>query len=379
MMSSRKKSRGLIGVLLIFLLITGFAVIVGYFLMMRSVQAEFGQPSPNLSLTQRVIFPVELFINRNALTKPNSLLGAEQKFVISEGESVSMICYRLEGEGLLPDAELMRMYLIYSGLDRALKSGQFSLSSQMSPVQIAAALLDATPKDAIITILPGWRIEEVAANVAASGMPVREEQFLAAAQAPTQEHLALLQVTEVNTLEGFLYPGTYVLPRASSLDDLLVMILTEFSGHVDASLMDGFERQGLSLVEAVILASIVEREAVVSEEKPLIASVFFNRLKAGMRLETDPTVQYALGFDEVTNSWWKSPLYLNDLNIDSPYNTYLHNGLPPGPISNPDLDALRSVAFPATTPYYYFRADCDGSGRHNFAITFEEHLNNSCE
>ena len=317
-MSSRKKGRGLIGVLFAFLLITGFAVIVGYFLMMHSVQAEFGQPSPNLSFTQRVIFPVELFINRNALTKPHSLLGAEQKFVISEGESVSMICYRLEGEGLLPDAELMRMYLIYSGIDRALKSGQFSLSSQMSPVQIAAALLDATPKDAIITILPGWRIEEVAANVAASGLSVSGEQFLAAAQAPTQEYLALLQVTDVSTLEGFLYPGTYVLPRVSSLDDLLVMILTEFSGNVDTSLMDGFERQGLTLVEAVILASIIEREAVVTEEKPLIASVFFNRLEAGMRLETDPTVQYALGFDEATNSWWKSPLYLNDLNIDSP-------------------------------------------------------------
>ncbi len=379
MMSSRKKSRGLIGVLFTFLLITGFAVIVGCLLMMRAVQAEFGQPSPNLSLTQRVIFPVELFINRNALTKPHSLLGAEQKFVISEGESVSMICLRLEGEGLISDAELLRMYLIYSGLDRALKSGQFSLSPQMSPVQIAAALLDATPKDAIITILPGWRIEEVAANVAASGLSVSVEQFLAAVQAPTQEHLALLQLTGVNTLEGFLYPGTYVLPRESSLDDLLVMILTEFSGHVDASFKDGFERQGLTLVEAVILASIIEREAVVSEEKPLIASVFFNRLEAGMRLETDPTVQYALGFDEETHSWWKSPLYLNDLKVDSPYNTYLYYGLPPGPISNPDLDALRGVAFPATTPYYYFRAACDGSGRHNFAITFEEHLNNSCE
>lgn len=378
-MSGHRKGRRIFSSIILFLLITGLVLIAGYFFIVHRVQVEFGSPAGGLSSLQRIIIPIELFVNRRALTEPQSTLREEYKFSIEEGESVAMICIRLERERLIPNAEVMRMYLIYTGLDRALKSGEFSLSTQMSPVQIADALLKTVPKDAVISILPGWRIEEVAANVAASGLSVSGEQFLAAAQAPTQEYLALLQVTDVSTLEGFLYPGTYVLPRVSSLDDLLVMILTEFSGNVDTSLMDGFERQGLTLVEAVILASIIEREAVVTEEKPLIASVFFNRLEAGMRLETDPTVQYALGFDEATNSWWKSPLYLNDLNIDSPYNTYLHNGLPPGPISNPDLDALRSVAFPATTPYYYFRADCDGSGRHNFAITFEEHLNNSCE
>jgi UPF0755 protein len=135
----------------------------------------------------------------------------------------------------------------------------------------------------------------------------------------------------------------------------------------------------LTFDEAVILASIVQREAVVEDEQPMIASVFLNRLSIGMKLETDPTVQYALGYQEDRGSWWKSPLGLDDLAFDNPYNTYLYQGLPPGPICNPGLPALRAVAFPAQSPYYFFRAKCDGSGRHFFAVTFDEHLNNACK
>lgn len=375
---SQKRPRAFLAVFII-LVVMGFGIVGGYLVALRSARADFGEPSANLSITQRIIFPIELFVNRNALVTPQDTQGAEQPFPIAEGESVAMICIRLEKAGLIPDAELMRIYLVYTGLDRTLKSGQFSLSPAMSPVQIVAVLLDASTRDAIITILPGWRIEEIAANVAGSGLAISAEAFIDSAYGPLQEHLAILPVDSLTSLEGFLFPGTYVLPRESGLDDLLEMILETFTNHVDATLMDGFNRQGLSLTEAVNLASIVEREAVVDEEKPLIASVFYNRLAIGMRLETDPTVQYALGFDQATGSWWKSPLYISDLSVESPFNTYLNYGLPPTPISNPDLRSMWAVAFPAETPYYYFRAACDGSGRHNFAITFEEHLNNSCD
>ena len=111
---------------------------------------------------------------------------------------------------------------------------------------------------------------------------------------------------------------------------------------------------------------------------PLIASVFINRLNAGLKLDSDPTVQYALGYNSEDKSWWTNPLSLTDLKIDSPYNTYLYAGLPPGPIASPDLSALRAVAFPAQTPYYYFRAACDGSGKHEFSETFQEHLSKEC-
>jgi UPF0755 protein len=378
-MSRRKKARSFVLILLILLLMVGCGILGGYFMVDRSVRGEFGEPSANLSMTQRVISNIELFINREKLSTPRDVFGEEQNFIISQGESVAMICLRLEKSGLIPDAELMRIYLMFTGLDRTLQSGQFTLSTAMSPVQIAAELLDATPKDAVITILPGWRIEEIAANVAGSGLPISAEDFISAAYAPSQELLSILPVESLLSLEGFLFPDIYILPRDSSLEKLLEMMVTNFVNNLDDSVMDGFERQGLSLVDAVNLASIVEREAVVDEEKPLIASVFLNRLTLGMRLETDPTVQYALGYDEEWQSWWKSPLFIADLSVESPYNTYQNFGLPPGPISNPDLGSLRAVAFPAETPYYFFRAACDDSGRHNFAITFEEHLNNRCE
>jgi UPF0755 protein len=159
---------------------------------------------------------------------------------------------------------------------------------------------------------------------------------------------------------------------------MLEAFLEQFTNQLTPDLIDGFENQGLNLHLAVILASIVERESVDENEMPMIASVFINRLAVGMRLDTDPTVQYALGYNEEQNTWWTNPLSLVDLEVDSPYNTYRYSGLPPGPIATPSLAALKAVAYPATTPYYYFRAACDNSGGHVFAKTFEEHVGNAC-
>jgi UPF0755 protein len=145
-----------------------------------------------------------------------------------------------------------------------------------------------------------------------------------------------------------------------------------------AELRAGFEEHGLTLQQAVTLASIVQREAMVAEERPMVASGFYNRLSIGMKLDSDPTVQYAIGFNEKQSSWWTNPLTLNDLNTVSAYNTYQNPGLPPGPISNPGLSALQAVAAPAESPYFYFRARCDNSGLHNFAVTFEEQIQNAC-
>jgi UPF0755 protein len=156
------------------------------------------------------------------------------------------------------------------------------------------------------------------------------------------------------------------------------VLLDNFEEQLKLELRNGFAQQNLSIFEAVTLASIVERESVVAEEMPLIASVFLNRLDAGIKLEADSTVQYALGYNSRQDTWWTNPLSGQDLEIDSPYNTYRYPGLPPGPIANPGLSALRAVAFPAQTPYYYFRAACDASGKHLFAQTFAEHVGNAC-
>lgn len=364
---------------LILLAVIAVGFLTGYFTIKDIVTQKFGRASSDLTLTQQIIFPFELFFNRDKLTGSLDAAGEDQVFEINQGESVSMMCLRLEGAGLIEDAELLRTYLIYTGLDRHIQAGEYRLNPVMSPVQIAAELLDATPEDAIVTILPGWRIEEVGENIAASGLDIGAEEFIQAAYSPSPELLSILPVESLSSLEGFLYPGTYVFPRETDLNTVLETILAAFSENVDVTLVDGFERQGLTIPEAITLASIVEKEAVLNDEKPLISSVFYNRLEVGMRLETDPTVQYALGYQTETSSWWKSPLTSNDLAVESPYNTYIYFGLTPTPICNPDLSSLRAVSFPAETPYFYFRSACDGSGRHNFAITYEEHLDNACE
>jgi len=377
----RKKNKPsiFISVGLVIIILVGIVLIAGLFMMRAAVIKRFGQPAQELNLIQRVIYSFELFINRDVLTEPIDRAGNEMAFDISQGESVALICLRLEQAGVIGDAESMRIYLVYTGLDRQLQSGQFMLTPATSPIEIASQLLDITPKDAIVTILPGWRIEEVAANVANSGLSISEEAFIFAAYAPTPDQIAFLPYVEIQNLEGYLYPGTYVFPLETGLNDVMNTFLKAFSHNLDSVIIEGYDRQGLSLEQAVILASIIEKEAVIDDEKPLIASVFFNRLSQGMRLETDPTVQYALGYQSEDQTWWKSPLDAADISIESLYNTYHVFGLPPSPISNPGLDSLQAVAFPADTPYFYFRAACDGSGRHNFAITFEEHLNNSCE
>jgi UPF0755 protein len=260
-----------------------------------------------------------------------------------------------------------------------LQAGQYTLNPQMTPMEIAADLLDATPEDVTVSILAGWRIEEIARNVAGSGLAIDAESFNTLAYNPTPDLFTGLPLESAPSLEGLLFPGTYTIPREADLNTVMQTILAAFAANVDAGVVDGFTRQGLTVYQGVVLASIVEKEAVLDEEKPMIASVFYNRLADGMRLETDPTVQYALGYQDEPQTWWKSPLSGEDLGIASPYNTYLNYGLPPTAIANPDLASLLAVAFPAETPYYYFRAACDGSGRHNFAITFEEHLNNACE
>ena len=263
-------------------------------------------------------------------------------------------------------------------MDRTLQAGDYELSSSLTAIEIAIVLQDATPSEIVFQILPGWRLEEIAAAIPTSGLEFSPELFLLAVKNPPNVSPIIDELPQEASLEGFLFPDSYQVFRDISIDDFLRKVLQDFEIKVDQSIRSGFQNQGLTLHQAVTLASIIEREAVVEDEMPIIASVFLNRIALDMKLDTDPTVQYALGYIPSQKTWWKNPLSLDDLQIESPYNTYLYNGLPPGPISNPSLNAMRAVAFPAETPYYYFRAACDNSGRHSFSISFEEHKQNAC-
>ena len=335
----------------------------------------YGAPTPALGIFQRVQYSALLLWYDGLLTRPLDASGTEQPFTIETGESVISIANHLQIVGLIRDAESFRAYLVYSGLDTTIQSGDYKLSAAMSAIDVARELQDATPEEVTFVILPGWRIEEIAASLSTSGLSITPDEFISAAQNPPNGFDFL---SGAITTEGFLYPDSYILPRGTSADQMIVTFIRNFGLRLSSDVKSAVDRQGLTVYQAVTIASLVEREAVHDEEKPLIASVFLNRLKIGMKLDSDPTVQYALGYDPVAGTWWRNPLSLVDLQFNSPYNTYLYAGLPPAPIANPSLSALHAVAFPADTLYYFFRAKCDGSRTHEFAETFEEHLENAC-
>jgi UPF0755 protein len=343
----------------------------------RQAAATFGPPAAGLTTEQRYWLSALLLAQSGDLIQPVNPGGPEVAFEIAPGESVPSITGRLLEAGLIANPGVFRSYLQYSGLDTSLQAGEYTLSAGMSPIQIAQAMQSAIAGEVTFTILAGWRVEEIAAALPTSGLNISADEFLGAVQIRPQGYTFSDELPG-NSVEGFLFPGIYTLPRETTLQQLIPALLSRFDENVSSELRAGFAEQGLTLYQAVTLAAIVEREAIIDDEMPMIASVFFNRLAAGARLDSDPTVQYALGYNEAQNTWWTNLLSLADLAFDSPYNTYIYTGLPPGPICNPGPAALRAVAFPAQTPYYYFRAACDGSGRHAFAVTFDEHLQNEC-
>ena len=379
-MGKRRKSSGAIfSLAFITILCLGICLALFTFLEVnRRTEATFGPPSPGLDPLQQLRLSAQLLLQVDLISEPVDKFGDPVPFEIPLGESPPLIASRLEAVGLIPDAQTFIIYLKYTGLDTTLQAGEYTLSPAASPRELAHILQDATPSEVTLSVLPGWRLEQIAATLPTSGLEISPEEFMLSAQTPPHDSPFLVGDFQGNSLEGFLHPGSYRVARQTNTNELIQILLERFAARLTPEINDGFERQGLTVFEAVILASIVEREAIVSEEMPMIASVFLNRQAIGMPLEADSTVQYAIGYNPDQNTWWTNPLSLGDLQFDSPYNTYLYPGLPPGPIANPDSRALRAVAFPAQSPYYYFRAICDDSGRHTFSETFEEHLGKHC-
>ena len=376
------KRKGSCATPLLILFLVGLCLVIltglmGLEIAPRLAAADFGTSAPGLDRLQNGLYSIQLLLQKDTLLQPLDPSGAQKTIQVQEGESVNAIALDLENAGIIRDAGSFRLYLIYSGLDKGIQAGSHSLSPAQNALEIAGAIQNATPKSLSIKILAGWRLEEIAAALPANGFSISASDFLAAASL-LKGSSVLPGYPDIKGVEGYLLPDSYTFRRDATSADILSIMLQNFDKQVTQDLRDGFKRQGLTLPQAVILASIIQKEAVVSDELPIIASVFYNRLQDGMRLESDPTAQYALGYIQAQNTWWKNPLNPSDLKVDSPYNTYIITGLPPGPICAPGLAALQAVAFPAQTPYYYFRARCDGSGRHNFSATYEEQLQNAC-
>ncbi|HAM34452.1 MAG TPA: endolytic transglycosylase MltG [Elusimicrobia bacterium] len=275
--------------------------------------------------------------------------GSAVEVTIPAGQSARETAALLRDKGVVRGTLMFRLLARATGIERRLKPGTYRLSRRMAPWRLVAALR-AGGGGMKVVIPEGFSARQIAERLESSGV-CKAGDFLRSAVA--------------NRLEGYLFPTTYYFEPGADPGRVADKMFQEFKKRVAAEYDRTDPKPRLTLHQLVTLSSIVEREAVLKQEQPMVAAVYLNRMRIRMRLEADPTVQYALGY-------WKKGLSIEDLHRDSPYNTYVHYGLPPGPICSPGLEAFRAALRPAQTGAIYFVAD--GQGGHVFSATHEEHL-----
>lgn len=300
-----------------------------------------------------------------AAVAPRDPAGAVRVVHIPPGATVRQIARRLTQAGLLRSPTAFEVAARVRRLEDRLQSGEYALSPAMSTLEILDRLARGQVLLHPLTIPEGSTLVQIADLLAARGLGDRAAFLrVATEEGATFPHPFL---PGRPNLEGYLFPDTYHLPRGLPARQVVARMLDRFGERVSPAWRARARDQGVSLHEAVIIASLVEREARFPDEQPVIAGVIYNRLRRGMRLEIDATVLYALGEH-------RPVVTERDLQVDSPYNTYRHAGLPPGPIANPGWGALRAALAPARVPYLFYVLRPDG--RHAFSRTFQEHLAN---
>jgi len=298
------------------------------------------------------------------MLRPVAPSGDARVVHIVEGSGSAGIAELLESEGLIRDARAFRVMLGLTGLRDRLRAGHYELAPTMSARAIAEKIASGEIATRRITIPEGLRLEQIAARLAEAELVASAGEFLAAAVPATVADAVKMPLPQ-GTLEGYLFPETYDFTYDDGPGAIVVRMVRELHSRFVAPDREAIAARGLSLHEIITLASLVEREAKVDRERALIAGVIQNRLDRGMRLQIDATVQYALPEH-------KPRLTYEDLRVQSPYNTYLHAGLPPGPIAAPGLASLRAALHPSQTDALFYVARPDGT--HVFTRTYEEHL-----
>ena len=284
---------------------------------------------------------------------------------IPPGTSTSEIFRRLDSAGVVEDGRLAEVYYRLHRRKTPLQAGEYRFRRPMPIDEIINMMGRGDVVRHAIVVPEGLTAEETFELFWKQGIG-GPDAFKAAL---VQTELVPGLTRGVTDLEGFLFPDTYVVTRSTSAAQIIDRMTTNFREHFTPDLQRKANALGMTTRQAVALASIVQKETSLASEAPLVAGVYWNRLRRGMRLQADPTVIYALKRD----ARWKGTLLRSDYDYESPYNTYLHVGLPPGPIANPGLDALKAAVSPARTSYLYFVAD-PTTGGHTFSTTFEDHL-----
>ncbi len=286
--------------------------------------------------------------------------GAERVLDIPTGAGTAAIGRQLQAAGVVRSAALFRYWALLSGQARRLQAGEYAFPPHAGLSEVVRQLAEGRTLKHAFTIPEGFTARQIADKLEAEGL-ARAGEFLAVVNDPA---LAADWHVPAPGLEGFLFPDTYEIPKGWTARQIARRMVDRFHEQTGESLWAAGRAQGLSPLQIVTLASIIEREVRVPAERPRVASVFYNRLRARQRLESCATVLYSLGRTG-------GDLSLEDLQTRSPYNTYRHRGLPPGPIGNPGLSSLQAAAHPAQTKYLYFVVGEDG--HHIFSEDFETH------
>jgi len=299
------------------------------------------------------------------LSPPHHVPAGEiREIAIAPETPLREIARQLYDAGLIRSPYFFRLYLRLTDRDRQLKAGNYRLVTGVSVPVLTERLCAGENSYIAVTIPEGFTMEQIAGTLQQKGL-IDADKFWEAAE---KEEFAYDFLNEAvparNRLEGFLFPDTYYISRGMSEKDIIEMMLKRFAQVLTPEVRERLAEENLTVQEMVTLASMVEKEARHPEEQPLIAGVMLNRLQAGMPLQVDATVLYALGEH-------RERVYYRDLEVDSPYNTYRYRGLPPGPIASPGEGAIRAVLYPASHNYLYYVARPDGF--HIFSATLEEH------
>lgn len=300
-----------------------------------------------------LIVAASYLLFREGTLPVNKASKTSEIFIIRPGEGLNAIINNLKEKKLIRNRIVFFAIVYQLGIDKSIQAGDFRLSQSMDAYDIAKNLTHGT-LDKWVTILEGWRKEEIAARLA-KDFDIPEIEFIEKAN------------------EGYLFPDTYLFPKDATADTVISILSNTFRQRY-TPLEEQRKKVGLTKEQVVTLASLVERESKFDSERRDIASVLLRRYREGIPLQVDATVQYAMGYDAQNKTWWPVPRS-EDLRTSSPYNTYINSGLPPGPICNPGLSSLEAVVnADPETPYLFYVHDKQGKA--HFARNGEEHQRN---
>lgn len=290
-------------------------------------------------------------------------IGVEKRTVeISGGVGVSEVAKQLSDEEIIKYPLVFRMMSRMGGYDSNIKPGMLNIEDKMSYKEILTRLCSDNRMTNRLVIPEGFEQKQIAARLNEQGF-CTEDEFYAALN--DDYGYDFLNGLTGNKLEGYLYPDTYIISEGASAHDIIDMMLSEFNTVFTGEYRAKAQEMNMSINDIITMASIIERETDRDDERAKVAGVFYNRIKKNMNLQSCATVQYILGER-------KPVLSIEDTQIESPYNTYIHSGLPIGPIANPGIECIKAALYPEDTEYLYFVADENGG--HIFSKTYEEHL-----